>query len=73
MHGLRPVSYTHLVEPDSTRWNALATRAIAAIREVDADHAIVIGGIDYNNVWKLKDMPIFDDPKVCLLYTSRCV
>ena len=53
-----------IVEPDSTRWNALATRAIAAIREVDADHAIVIGGIDYNNVWKLKDMPIFDDPKV---------
>ena len=53
-----------IVEPDSTRWNALATRAIAAIREVDADHAIVIGGIDYNNVWRLKDMPIFDDPKI---------
>ena len=56
-----------IVEPDSTRWNALAARAIAAIREVDTEHPIVIGGIDYNNVWRLKDMPIFDDPKI--IYT----
>ncbi|MGI5885553.1 MAG: glycoside hydrolase family 5 protein [Candidatus Spyradocola sp.] len=53
-----------IVEPDSTRWNALASRGIAAIREVDKEHAIVIGGIDYNNVWRLRDMPIFDDSKI---------
>ena len=53
-----------IVEPDSTRWNKLATRAIAAIREIDQEHYILIGGIDYNNVWRLKDMPIFDDPKI---------
>lgn len=53
-----------IVEPDSSRWNNLATRAIKAIREIDAEHYILVGGIDYNNVWKLNEMPIFDDPKI---------
>jgi len=53
-----------IVEPDSTRWNKLATRTIKAIREIDSEHYIVVGGIDYNNVWRLKDMPVFDDEKI---------
>ena len=53
-----------IVEPDSTRWNRLADRTIRAIREVDSNHAIIVGGIDYNNVWRLADMPIFDDPDI---------
>ncbi|MDD2580315.1 MAG: cellulase family glycosylhydrolase [Eubacteriales bacterium] len=50
-----------IVEPDSTRWNQLASRTIKAIREIDTTHRIIVGGIDYNNVWRLSDMPIFDD------------
>ena len=53
-----------IVEPDSSRWNALASRAIRAVRKIDTEHYILIGGIDYNNVWKLDDMPIFDDPRI---------
>ncbi len=53
-----------IVEPDSTRWNRLASRTIEAIRQVDTAHFIVVGGIDYNNVWRLKDMPIFADQKI---------
>lgn len=53
-----------IVEPESSRWNALAARTIKAIREVDTEHYIVVGGIDYNNVWRLRDMPIFDDDRI---------
>jgi hypothetical protein len=53
-----------IVEPDSSRWNPLAARAVAAIREADAEHAVIVGGIQYNNVRALALMPIFDDPKI---------
>jgi len=53
-----------IVEPDSTRWNTLAQKLIDAIREVDTKHFIVVGGIRYNSVTALKDLPIFDDPRM---------
>ena len=33
-----------IVEPDSTRWNALAARIVAAVRTVDPNRFIIIGG-----------------------------
>lgn len=53
-----------IVEPDSTRWNRLAEKTIKAIRTIDQKHTIIIGGIDYNNVWRLQDMPIFADDNI---------
>lgn len=53
-----------IVEPDSTRWNKLATQIIQGIREIDKEHYIIVGGINYNSVMSLKDMPIFDDPRI---------
>lgn len=53
-----------IVEKTSQRWNALASRTLRAIRQIDTAHWIVIGGIDYNSVWRLKEMPIFDDDKI---------
>ena len=53
-----------VVEPDSSRWNALAQRLIGAVREVDAGHFIVVGGNNYNSVKELKNIAIFDDPKI---------
>jgi len=53
-----------VVEPDSSRWNPLAQRLIAAIREVDAEHYIMVGGNHYNSVNELENLWIFDDPKI---------
>lgn len=53
-----------IVEPDCSRWNSLATRSIEAIRKVDTEHYIIVGGIDYNSVWRLCEMPMFADDKI---------
>jgi hypothetical protein len=53
-----------IVEPDSTRWNPLAQKLIKGIREVDQKHSIIVGGIRYNSVTALTEMPLFDDPKI---------
>ena len=53
-----------VVEPDSSRWNPLAQKLISAIREIDADHYIVVGGNNYNSVTELVNLEIIDDPKI---------
>lgn len=53
-----------VVERGPERWNLLAGRVIRAIREVSADRTIVVGGIQYNSVNALKDMPIFQGPDI---------
>ncbi|MCL2772389.1 MAG: glycoside hydrolase family 5 protein [Oscillospiraceae bacterium] len=50
-----------IVEPDSTRWNALAAKIVAKIREVDKTRIILIGGNHYNAVSALKDIAIIPD------------
>ncbi|MBQ6550481.1 MAG: cellulase family glycosylhydrolase [Lachnospiraceae bacterium] len=53
-----------IVEKTPARWNALALRVLKAIREIDDEHWIVIGGLDYNSPWRLKDLPDFQDDKI---------
>ncbi len=53
-----------VVEPDSKRWNVLSHRAMRAIREIDLDRIIIIGGNRYNSVFTLKELEIIDDPNV---------
>ena len=53
-----------IVEKTPDRWNAVAERVRKAIRTIDDEHYIVIGGIDYNSPWRLKDLTFFDDDKV---------
>ena len=53
-----------IVELTPDRWNALSGRLVDAIREVDTEHYIVIGGIEYNSPWRMKDLPLFDDDKI---------
>lgn len=50
-----------MVEPDSTRWNALAHRTIKAIRAIDPTRWIVFGGNDYNAVTELKNIDLVPD------------
>lgn len=53
-----------IVEPDSSRWNLLATKMIEAIRSVDEERYIMVGGNNYNSCGDMKNLPIFDDEKV---------
>lgn len=46
------------------KWNALADRTLKAIRERNKDRWVVIGSTCWNSVWRLKDLAVWDDPKV---------
>ena len=50
-----------IVEPDSSRWNALAGKIVAKIRELDPARVILIGGNSYNSVSELKNIAIIPD------------
>jgi len=50
-----------IVEPDSSRWNALAERLVARIRAIDGERVILIGGNNYNAVSELKNIALIPD------------
>ncbi len=56
-----------IVEPNSERWNKLSQRAIAAIREIDSERVIIMGGNNYNSVTTLKELDHIEDDN--LVYT----
>lgn len=56
-----------IVEPNSDRWNMLSKRAVEAIRLIDPDRVIIIGGNYYNSVNALKELDNINDDK--LVYT----
>ncbi len=56
-----------IVEPDSSRWNKLSQRVVKAIREIDQDRIIIIGGNNYNSVFTLQELEELQDDK--LVYT----
>ena len=49
---------------DPAKWNGLADRTIRAIREKNPERWIVVGSTCWNSVWSLKDLQVWDDPKV---------
>ena len=54
-----------VVEPTSDRWNKLAHETVAAIREIDKDRDIIIGGNHYNSIDMLKEIQLVkDDPHI---------
>ncbi|MBN2176529.1 MAG: cellulase family glycosylhydrolase [Demequinaceae bacterium] len=53
-----------VVIPDVEPWNVLIRRTIPAIRAIAPDSTIMIGGNFNNGVPGLKDLVVFDDPKV---------
>ena len=46
------------------RWNMLSERLIRAIRVVDAEHHIIVGGINMNNIRELESIRRFHDDKI---------
>lgn len=49
------------------KWNALAEKTVAAIREKNPTRKIIVGSTSWNSAYRLKDLKIFDDPNV--IYT----
>lgn len=56
-----------IVEPDSSRWNMLSRRTVEAIREIDQNRVIILGGNHYNSVFTLKELEEIKDDN--LVYT----
>jgi len=51
-----------VVDPPANQWNDLVDRALQAIREVDPEREVIVGGPDYNDVDALETIdPIADD------------
>ncbi|GHV04608.1 endoglucanase [Clostridia bacterium] len=53
-----------VVEGPSSRWNAIAKKAIAAIREIDPTRIIIYGGIHYNSCYYMSELEVTDDPNL---------
>ncbi len=49
---------------DPAKWNSLADRAIRALRARNRDRWIVVGSTCWNSAATLKDLKIWDDPRV---------
>ena len=49
---------------DTEKWNILADRALKAIRAKNPDRWVVIGSTRWNSPDTLKDLRVWDDPKV---------
>lgn len=57
-----------IVLPESSPWNALAHKTIAALRSIDPTSQIMIGGNNYNAASELKNIEKLDDPNVCYTF-----
>jgi len=62
--------YEVLNEPhiiSAERWNEIQGAAVEAIRKIDKDRLIVVGGTDYNSIGRLSELPVYNDKN--LIYT----
>jgi len=64
------VIYEVLNEPhgiSDKRWGEIQGMAVETIRKIDKNHAIIVGGTDYNSIGKLASVPNYTDSN--LIYT----
>jgi len=57
------ILYEVLNEPhgiDAARWAAIQEETVKAIRGIDARHSIVVGGVNYNSIDALFDLPVYN-------------
>ena len=59
-----------VVNATPEEWNAVASKAIAAIREKNEERIIIVGGVEWNNPPALPYVKIYDDENI--LYTFHC-
>lgn len=48
-------------------WNTIQAGVVAAIREVDTKHTIIVGPANWNSFYNLDEMPVYEDEN--LIYT----
>ncbi|MCR5673800.1 MAG: glycoside hydrolase family 5 protein [Lachnospiraceae bacterium] len=60
-----------VVNPDLEKeWNAIAQKAIKRIRDIVPDIYIIVGGVNYNNVFAVKGISVPIDEKI--VYNFHC-
>ena len=59
-----------VVNATAEEWNQLAEKAISAIRELNAQRLIIVGGVEWNNPPGLKDLKVYGDENI--IYTFHC-
>ncbi|MEM6806059.1 MAG: glycoside hydrolase family 5 protein, partial [Bacteroidota bacterium] len=64
------IHYEVLNEPhgiSNAIWSAIQQEVIDTIRTVDQSHSIIVGGVDFNGIARLADLPVYSDSN--LIYT----
>ncbi|MEL6253909.1 MAG: cellulase family glycosylhydrolase [Bacteroidota bacterium] len=64
------IHYEVLNEPhgiSNAIWSAIQQAVIDTIRTVDQTHSIIVGGVDFNGIDRLNDLPVYSDTN--LIYT----
>lgn len=59
-----------VVNGTAEEWNALAERTINALRSMNEDRLLVVGGIEWNNPPGLDYVKVYDDENI--IYTFHC-
>jgi len=59
-----------VVNSSAEEWNCVAAKAVSAIRSVNKERLIVIGGIEWNNPPGLDHVRVYDDENI--VYTFHC-
>ena len=57
------ILYEVLNEPhgiEAARWAAIQEKVVKAIREIDSRHSIVVGGVNYNSIDALFNLPVYN-------------
>lgn len=59
-----------IVNSSAEEWNIVAEKAIKAIRELNKERLIVVGGIEWNRPVGLDNLKVYDDENI--IYTFHC-
>lgn len=69
--GERHVAFdllNEIVLPSSDPWNKLAAECVSVIRAIDPDRLLIIGGNNYNSIYELKNISLYDDPNIAYTF-----
>jgi len=59
-----------VVNATAQEWNALAEKTISAIRAINKERLIIVGGVQWNNPPGLDDLKVYDDENIIYTFHS---
>lgn len=59
-----------VVNASAKEWNSVAEKTIHAIRSLNKERLIIVGGIEWNNPSRLDDIKVYDEKNI--IYTFHC-